>query len=584
MTQRIPTSFIQELLARSDIVEIIRSRINLIKRGDNHQARCPFHEEKTPSFSVSQSKQFYYCFGCSASGNAIGFLMAFDHFDFREAVTHLAGLLNLEIPSEINSASVGQDRILYETLEEAARFYQRTLRNNPTAVQYLKSRGVSGEIAKTFGLGYAHDGWQQLQQHVGQQPDRQSALISNGLVIKKEQGQSYDRFRARIMFPIRNIQGQIIGFGGRTLGNAQPKYMNSPDTPLFHKGSEVYGLYEARQHKTQLNQLLLVEGYMDVVALHQHQIHYAVASMGTAVTFKQLQKLFRYTDQLIFCFDGDRAGRLAAWKALIISLPLLRESIRIKFLFLPEKEDPDSLVRKEGGAAFAKRIEQAMALNDFFFAELKEKIPIHNTADKAHYGQQAAQYLNTIPQGLFRQLLYDHLAQELQISAETLTEYLQPAPKKTQTTRRAHAPRSAHVLLPPAHLATSLILHQPELTELVTDMTWLHEIEAPGKKLLLNILQLLKQQPELTTGELLAYSEEEEERQVIAMLAARKPGIASEAMKAEFLGALASLQQHAAGQAIHVLVEKVKNSQLNLEEKQQLQILLAKIKKDASER
>lgn len=579
MSQRIPAAFIQEMLARNDIVEIIRSRVHLTKRGDNYQARCPFHEEKTPSFSVSQSKQFYYCFGCSAHGNVIGFLMAYDHMEFREAVGYLAGLLGLDIPQEAGAESSHQYQNLYVVLEKAARIFQLKLRNNETAIQYLKSRGISGATAKNFGIGYNDQGGLVVQ---FKSESEQQALIDNGLIIKKDSNQYYERFRQRIIFPIRNVQGKVIGFGGRTIHNAQPKYLNSPETPIFHKGSELYGLYEVRQYKEPFDKLVVVEGYMDVVALHQHGIHDAVATMGTAVTTQQIQKLLRYTDQLIFCFDGDRAGRSAAWKALLLSLPLLRDRIRVNFLFLPEKEDPDSLIRNIGGAAFAEQIAKATPLADFFFNELKAKNPIRSAADKAHFGQQAAQYLNTIPQGLFRQLLYDQLAEQLHISVETLSEHLQPAPLKPAATRVKVTAKTR--LLPPALLATALLLQQADLADLMTDIHWLEVIDAPGIELLLKILRLIKEKPTLSTGEILSICEDDNERQMIAMLAARPFSISAEGMKAELIGILNQLQQQTSQQEINRLIEKSKKMELNLTEKLKLQTLLANIKKEAVQR
>jgi DNA primase len=595
MTHRIPPNFIQEVLARSDIVEIIRSRVQLNQRGDNHLARCPFHEEKTPSFSVSQSKQFYYCFGCGASGNAIGFLIAFDHLEFREAVAWLAARAGLEVPTEPGTDDSERYQPLYRVLESALQYYRTALRKQLSAIQYLKSRGLSGVTAKNFGIGYAPPGWQDLQDHLGDHPEQQAALVSSGLVITRDSGRAYDRFRDRIMFPIRNVQGQIIGFGGRSLGDSQPKYLNSPETPLFHKGSELYGLYEARHNTAKLTRLLVVEGYMDVVALHQHGITHAVATLGTAVTTRQVQKCLRYAQNLTFCFDGDRAGRQAAWKALTIALPLLREGVHISFLFLPEKEDPDSLVRKIGPEGFSQLLEKSLPLSDVFFRELKNQTPLNSPADKAQFGQQAAQHLNTMPQGLFRQLMYGQLAQELSIDTDTLQTLLQPAvakpiPSDPNTNKTANlrakippAKGPERQLLPPAHRAISLLLHQPALAELIKDSE-LELLDIPCKKLFSQILQALRRQPDLTTGELMASIDDPQEQQLMAQLAARIPGISHEGVKAEFLGAISSLEQHALDQNINQLVEKAKKSQLNLEEKRKLQSLLAKIKRDASER
>lgn len=622
MSQRIPESFIQEVLSRNDIVEIIRSRVSLTQRGDNHLARCPFHEEKTPSFNVSHSKQFYYCFGCSASGNAIGFLIAFDHMEFREAVTYLASQAGLEMPAFQTDDDNQRYQSLYQVLEDAARYYRTALRNHPPAIEYLKSRGVSGLTAKHFGLGYAPDGGRQSLQELANPniPDWKTALATSGLTIIKDSDRPYERFRNRIMFPIRNIQGQIIGFGGRSLGNAQPKYLNSPETPLFHKGNELYGLHEARQHSPKLSQLVVVEGYMDVIALHQHGITHAVATLGTAVTAKQVQKCLRYVNHVTFCFDGDRAGRQAAWKALTIALPLLRDGIHISFLFLPEAEDPDSLVRKIGADAFLQRLAQAVPLPEVFFKELKAQAPLDSPADKAHYGQQAAQYLNAMPHGLFRQLMYDQLAKELQIESQALTTLLQPQPSSPAPAQPSgHTKLSTHDkraiphrakegqfileeqlishLLKDTALATQFHIQEFEQLMLDTDQlrdTFL-ELDAvesnlpkptPLKygRLFVHIAKILHQYPTATIGELLLLVEGEPERQLVATLAARPLLLPLENIKNEFLGGLSSVKQQNTEMEMQLLVKKAKKSQLNLEEKRKLQTLLATLKKDASER
>lgn len=600
MSQRIPDSFIQEVIARNDIVEIIRSRVQLIQRGDNHVARCPFHEEKTPSFNVSHSKQFYHCFGCGASGNIIGFLLAFDHMEFREAVAHLAARAGLQVPATDHEEDNQRYQLLYEVLSTAAQYYAETLRHSRQAIDYLKSRGVSGITAKHFAMGYAGAGWDQLAQQLPE-PAQQTALATSGLTIVKEQ-RTYDRFRERIMFPIRNVQGKIIGFGGRILANGQPKYLNSPETPLFHKGAELYGLYEARQFTSKLTQLVVVEGYMDVVALHQYGITHTVATLGTAVTAKQIQKCLRYVNQLYFCFDGDTAGLAAAWKALTIALPLLREGIHIHFLFLPDGEDPDSWVRKIGADGFLDQLNQAPPLTEVFFRELQNQIPLKSPAAKAQFGQQAAQYLNTMPHGLFRQLMYEELAKILAISPEALSDLLQSSPQPVATTG-APVSRSAtgrtqaastggmrNIETMPRSLTEQIIgllLNHPSLAKEADPGQYelMHsESDKHPSRLLIRIWKLLHQQPSLTVGELLAQLEEEPDRQLIAQLAARPKILSTEKLKDEFNGGLITLTQQNNAQQMQILVEKAKKSELNLEEKRKLQTLLAKLKRDASER
>ena len=387
MAGLIPQSFIDDLLSRADIVDVIDKRVALKKSGKNYSACCPFHNEKSPSFSVQPEKQFYYCFGCGAGGNAIGFIMNFDSVDFPQAVESLARDNGMEVPREESKAATkrrADTADLYTLLEEANNYYQLQLRKHEgrtSAVDYLKKRGVSGAIARDFGIGYAPPGWDNLLKACASTPERENNLLKAGMVIERETGQGsgqsggsqfkgYDRFRHRIMFPIRDARGRTIAFGGRVLGDYKPKYLNSPETPVFHKGSELYGLFEARKSTKKLSRLLIVEGYMDVIALAQMDIRYAVATLGTATSGAHLTRLFRIVPEVVFCFDGDKAGRTAAWRALEATLLQMEDGRQVRFLFLPEGEDPDTLVRKVGQAAFETLIDNATPLEQFFFDKL----------------------------------------------------------------------------------------------------------------------------------------------------------------------------------------------------------------------
>ncbi len=413
MAGRIPQSFIDELLARVDIVEVIHSRVPLKKVGRNFVARCPFHDEKTPSFTVSPHKQFYYCFGCGASGSAIGFLMAHDHLTFPEAVETLAAQYGMTVPREAaaSGAAAVPDRYkeLLQLNQEVAVFYARQLREScgRAAVQYLRRRGVDGATAKRYALGYAPGGWETLCQRF----DR-ARLQEAGLAVAREGGGCYDRFRHRLMFPIRNRRGQVIGFGGRSLEEGSgPKYLNSPETPVFHKGKEVYGLYEMLQACGRPTRILVVEGYMDVIALAQQGIAEVVATLGTAVTQDHLRLLFRHSSVLTFCFDGDRAGRKAAWRALEAALPLVQEGRKVFFLWLPEGEDPDSLVRKEGRESFLQRLRRAEPLSDYFFQTLSEGLNLSRLEDRADLSRRAAPLLRKLPAGPFRRMMQARLVE-----------------------------------------------------------------------------------------------------------------------------------------------------------------------------
>ncbi|MFZ5655420.1 MAG: DNA primase, partial [Pseudomonadota bacterium] len=426
MAGRIPQSFIDDLLDRTDIVDIVGERLELRRAGTNHKARCPFHDEKTPSFSVNQERQFYYCFGCNAGGNAIGFLMAHDHLDFVAAVQYLAARAGLELPREA-APRTEPNAPLLDILERAQQFYRDQLRSPAAApaLAYLQRRGVSAEIADHFGVGFAPPGWDQLLRALAPDGDRETVarLVAAGLVVARESGsEHYDRFRNRLMFPIRDLRGRVLGFGGRVLDDGQPKYLNSPETPVFHKGRELYGLHEARAHLRGETPLLVVEGYLDVLALAQFGIRNAVATLGTALSADHLHQLFRHTGDLVFGFDGDPAGRRAARRALDICLPALRDGRSARFLFLPEGEDPDSLVRRLGTEAFRAYLERALPLSEFLFdtaaAGLELELPDH----RARFCQRALPLLQRLPDGALKPLLFNELAKRTGLALDTLKE------------------------------------------------------------------------------------------------------------------------------------------------------------------
>ena len=437
MAGLIPQSFIDDLLNRTDIVEVVGSRIQLKKAGKNYTACCPFHKEKTPSFSVSPDKQFYYCFGCGAGGNALGFVMDHDSLDFPQAVEDLAKRAGMDVPREDSGRGrtprQPTDSPLYPLLTAAADYYRQALKSHPTrkaAVDYLKGRGLTGEIARDFGLGFAPPGWDNLFRHLGGDGMQQKAMIDAGLLIENtESGKRYDRFRDRVMFPIRDSRGRVIAFGGRVLGDDKPKYLNSPETPVFHKGQELYGLYEARKSNRDLDEIMVVEGYMDVIALAQQGLRNAVATLGTATSEEHLKRLFRLVPSVLFCFDGDGAGRKAAWRALEATLPNLQDGRRARFLFLPEGEDPDTLVRQEGTDAFRARINQhAQSLADYFFQQLSEEADPRSLEGKAHLVTLAAPLIDKIPGNHLRALMRQRLSEITGLSGEMLQQAAQSAP------------------------------------------------------------------------------------------------------------------------------------------------------------
>ncbi|MGZ5031390.1 MAG: DNA primase, partial [Methylobacter sp.] len=412
MSGRIPREFIDELLVRVDIVDLIDSHVPLKKTGNNFVARCPFHSEKTPSFSVNPKKQFFYCFGCGASGNAISFLMNFSHLDFVEAVEDLAGFAGLEVPREsLEHHQPEQKKVdlksLYALMEQVAAFYAEQLRTSnegKKAAQYLKNRGVSGDCAGDFMLGYAPDEWKALSTRFNQK-----LLLEAGLLVHNENDQLYDRFRGRLMFPIRDKRARIIGFGGRVLDNSLPKYLNSPETSLFHKGKEVYGLYELLQKNAKPQRILIVEGYMDVISLAQHGIHYAVAALGTATSQAHLDLLFRLSSELVFCFDGDKAGREAAWRAMEPAFSSLKDGRQIRIMLLPQDHDPDSLVREEGVDGFISRVETAETLSEYFFGHFSKELKLSEMEGRAQLVIKAKPYLDKLPESIFKEMMFARL-------------------------------------------------------------------------------------------------------------------------------------------------------------------------------
>lgn len=579
MAGKIPQHFINQLLARIDIVEVIDQYVSLKKKGANHQACCPFHQEKSPSFTVNQQKQFYYCFGCGVHGNAIGFLMAYDHLEFVEAVEELARSANMEVPYEQGREPVKSEQPWYDLLNQAQQFYQLQLRQHPDAsraVSYLKQRGLSGQIAKLYALGYAPKGWDNLLQSLGSNPKQKELLLEAGLLIKNDQGRYYDRFRERVMFPIRDRRGRFIGFGGRVLSQEeQPKYLNSPETPVFHKGQELYGLYEAKQSLNNFTQIMVVEGYMDVIALAQYGVHYAVATLGTATTAEHLKILFKQCDNIIFCFDGDRAGRQAAWRALKVALPFMTGAYRLQFLFLPEDEDPDSLVRKEGKALFEQRLSQALPLASFLLQTLRQQVDLSSVDGKAKLINLATPYVKLIPSGPYASLLCQELAKLSQLN----TVQVEAAIYGKQKPQVAPKPNIARriVAANPTEQAIVWLLQYPQFIQGLPHP----EINdgSPEAVLFNELFSLLQTNPEMRVGSILEHYKQRPEMKRLAELALLAPLFESEHAQQEFLDVIAKLKQQETTASLEALISKSKQQALNDAEKQRLRELLQQNKK-----
>tara|TARA_R110000868_G_scaffold380784_5_gene647069 strand:- start:6621 stop:8363 length:1743 start_codon:yes stop_codon:yes gene_type:complete len=576
----IPQNFIDELLTRVDIVDVVDARVPLKKTGANHKARCPFHNEKSPSFTVSQPKQFYHCFGCGANGNAIGFLMEYDHMGFVEAVEALAADLGLEVPQDKTDnpqqQKPAETKELYEILEQANDFYQQQLREHSDkeqAVDYLKSRGLTGKIAKRFCIGYAPAGWENLRQHLKRYSAKQLATV--GLLIEKDSGDGYDRFRHRIMFPIRDRRGRTIGFGGRVLSpDDEPKYLNSPETPVFHKRSELYGLYEALQAHRHLAQALVVEGYMDVVALAQFDIDYAVATLGTATTNEHIKHLLRQTQHIVFCFDGDNAGRSAAWKALQEVLPLMEDDANVQFMFVPDGEDPDSLVRAQGKEAFEKLIQQAPTLSKFLFDHISEGIDTQSVDGQTNLINKAKPLLLQVPGSVYRYKLLEQLSR---LSHMDVTEL--SALTGIKIARQASAKPTAKVVQgnPPTLMqqAIAILLQNPGLGSKASSLSFWQHLELPGANVLCQLLELTKAQPHLTTGSVLEHWRGKNEEHLLKKLAGRELFLPDESLEVEFLAILQRLQQQTAEQMLNKLQQTASQQALNDEERKLYQQLLA---------
>ncbi len=554
---RLPQAFIDQVLDRTDIVDVIDRRVKLKKAGKNYSACCPFHQEKTPSFSVNPEKQFYYCFGCGAGGNALGFIMDYERVEFREAIESLAQAAGIELPAEEADAlpQIDHQKPLYEAMEDATRVYESLLRKHPTrgrVVDYLKQRGVSGEIARDFRLGFAPEGWDNLMTTLSSEEDIGHAVTS-GLLIENDSGRKYDRFRDRVIFPIVNQRGKVIAMGGRVLGDGKPKYLNSPETPLFSKSHELYGLHHIRKFAKNLSRIVVVEGYMDVIALAQFGIHYAVATLGTSVGKPHLEMLFRRVDQVIFCFDGDEAGRKAAFRGMEAALPMMEDGRQVKFLFLPEGEDPDSVVRNKGPQHLEHLFDNADPLETFLFDQMSEGVDIQTMDGKARISKLVAPYINLIPDGVFKTLLFKALADRTDMDVESLRrlreiEKVASAANETTPTAEtdeglsdsdtpvnypdgydslaesAYKPGASAKMEPNSTAllrALGLIVLKPSAASAITDEL-LPEQSGILSSLLHNIVRQVRETPELSTPALLGYWMGTDEGELLSEAAAKE--------------------------------------------------------------
>ena len=584
MAGRIPQHFIDELLSRTDVVDIVDAYVPLKKGGKNHQACCPFHEEKTPSFTVSQQKQFYHCFGCGANGSAISFLMEYLHMDFVEAIEDLASRAGMEIPREatVFSQSNNQSSELYELMEMATSFYAKQLRKHPQAdsvINYLKGRGISGEIAAEFELGFAPPGWDSLMTELGGSDSASKRLLKIGAVIENDHGGYYDRFRNRLTFPIRDQRGRAIGMGGRVLDDSKPKYLNSPETPIFHKGRELYGLYQARKALKDIENLFVVEGYMDVIALAQFGIRNAVASLGTAATPEHLEKMFRITNKVVFCFDGDEAGKKAAWRGLENSLPLLKDDKQVYFMFLPEGEDPDTFVRNKGKDAFLDTNLQ-LPLSEYLFNYLSEEMDLTSSEGQASMAKVTLPFIGKLSSApALTSILLRKLTGITRIPSDELNQQLEEY-KKTgvvnsplrNVNKQAIRNTGQQSLLTES---IKLLLRKPELALDESLESKLAEIKIKGIEFLIEIVKYIQSNPNTTIAGITEnYRDREKIRQRLIELApsesqyAADDNFSDDNLRESFLNSLEKLKEKTNQSKLHAfgnlssteeLTDKMKN-------------------------
>ncbi|MDH5424389.1 MAG: DNA primase [Gammaproteobacteria bacterium] len=575
MAGRIPQHFIDTLINQVDIVDVIDARVPLKKKGHEYTACCPFHNEKTPSFTVSQQKQFYHCFGCGAHGTAIGFLMEYENMEFVDAIEQLAADHHIDVPREDYQQEQGPDNTgVYKMLELAAEQYQQQLKQSQRAIEYLKKRGLSGEISKDYAIGYAPDSWDFIFNQ-GKSATEIKQLSTAGMLIEKNgsPGNYYDRFRDRIMFPIRDRRGRTIGFGGRILDQGEPKYLNSPETPVFHKGKELYGLFEAKKSVRNLDTIVIVEGYMDVVALAQHGIRYAVATLGTATTGEQIGLLLRSVKKLVFCYDGDRAGKKAAWKALENTLPLMRDGYEIRFLFLPDGEDPDTMIRQEGQQGFEQRLQNATPLSDFLIKNLEQQTDMSSMDGRAHFAEMARPLLNKLPESIFKDLLNESVSKEIGLHNKRL---LEAAPVRTIRGNSIAESKGRHLRITNVRLAVGLMLQQPSLVQEIMLSDELRVTDIQGIAVMFELYDLIKASPELSSAAILErWREHEMGGYLNKLLHWHIPGVDDKETSLIMLqNAIEKLLQQVKDQRLEVLLHQSQHSDLNEQEMQELKQLM----------
>ncbi len=584
MAGMIPREFIDELINRTDIVELIDSKVPLKKAGKNYQACCPFHNEKSPSFTVSRDKQFYHCFGCGAHGNAVSFLMEYERLDFVDCIEELASMNGMDVPREEThqtpvqlqqqQKAIAQRKTDYELMGKISRFYQQQLKsgdNSHVAIEYLKNRGLTGETAKRFGIGYISDNWDGMMNQFAKNNELTQQLINLGMAIQGDKNRPYDRFRGRIMFPIHDKRGRVIGFGGRVIENGTPKYLNSPETRIYHKGQELYGLHEAKKACKNLTRLVVVEGYMDVVALAQHGVDYAVASLGTSTTEEQLNTLFRTVKEVICCYDGDRAGRDAAWRAMQNALPLMRDSFSLKFVFVPDGEDPDSLIREKGQAYFENMLDNAKPLSQFLFDQLMSDVDMSSLEGRSTLIEMFQPYLTKLPDSILKDSIINELANNFGTASEQLLTKLTQKQNQLGTAPKA---KKIENKVTPVRLAIALLIEHPHIVIVIDNINILQHLNLPGVQLLNDLMRLCKNAPNIKTAQILEQYRDTTEGKQLSKLMCWQHNVEVEAAEAVFEDSIEKLCDQFLQLKTEELLQKARLNQINADEKQELQMLL----------
>jgi len=585
MSGLIPQHFINDLIARIDIIEVIGKRIEIKKAGKEFKAICPFHDDSNPSLTISSAKGFYHCFSCGAHGTALGFLMDYEHLGFVEAIESLSSDLGIDIPYEKNSKPPKRNNDLFVFMDKIQEHYQNNLKNNKKAIDYLKKRGINGKTAKRFNIGYAPHGWQNILDHFGQSNSEIKQLLSLGLIIKKDNNEHYDRFRNRIIFPIRDNRGRFIGFGGRILNQDQPKYLNSPETPLFHKGKELYGLYECQQAIRNIKKIVVVEGYMDVIGLAQHGVNYAVASMGTATTADHFTRLFRLTDFICFCFDGDQAGLDAAWRALENALPHIREGRQIKFVFLPNGEDPDSYIRNNSAADFEKQLKAGADLSDFLIDKIAQNIDIKSIDGKARLAEKAKPLISQIPKGIFKELIIEKLSEFIGLSPKKLKILITQNAKRNsikfrnnKVTYNKTAQKKNKESPSIIKKAITLVLNYPEIVKNIDDFS-INDQNKPGTEILKKLIDTIKEEPKINTAGLIERWRDDKEGRYLGQLAITElPENTEFDALTELKNCFLLLEKIYYKERINILIDKQSKNELSAKEKNELGKLIHKSK------